>query len=218
MLEYHKRHPEVMRRLLDEQFKKMGLPRFQRLRALQYATSRLRLEILSSVMDREQSDYESAFNILGPMLLETIPSITKDSHIKALAKNLIPEPRAEDYRSLHWYVCKSSQPLILGDLGCLFEVTGAKQYITLTGNDDELKAVYLPISSERLIVGTASPIAPHIDFNRINQAFSEHSRDFFICCEHSQQSRDLQKLLGTKAEILSNDEIKEILIEALIND
>ena len=108
-------------------------------------------KILGSVMDRDQSDYELAFNILGPMLLEKIPSITKDSHIKALAKKLIPEHCAEDYHSLHWYVCKSSQPLILGDVGCLFEITGAKQYITLAGKDDELKAVYLPISCDRLI-------------------------------------------------------------------
>ena len=214
-LEYHKRHPEVMRNLLDEQFKKMGLPRFQRLRALEYATSRFRLEFLSTVLDRDQSEYESTFMALGPMLLEKIPSITKDSHIKALAKSLIPEPRAEDYRSLNWYVCRSPELLILGDVGCLFEVTGTKQYITLAGKDDELKAVYLPISSDRFVVGTASPTAPRIDFNRINQVFAEHSRDFFICRECSQQGRELQKLLGTKAQILSDDEIKEILIEAL---
>jgi hypothetical protein len=45
--------------------------------------------------------------------------------------------------------------------------------------------------------------------------FAEHSRDFFICRECSQQARELQNLLGTKAQILSDDEIKEILIEAL---
>jgi hypothetical protein len=112
-------------------------------------------------------------------------------------------------------VCKSSELLILGDVGCLFEVTGAKQYITLAGKDDELKAVYLPISSDRLVMGTASPTAASIDFNRINQVFAEHSRDFFICREYSQQGRELQKLLGTKAQILSDDEIKETLIEAL---
>lgn len=70
-------------------------------------------------------------------------------------------------------------------------------------------------SSDRLVVGTASPTAPRIDFNRINQVFAEHSRDFFICRECSQQARELQNLLGTKAQILSDDEIKEILIEAL---
>lgn len=214
-LEYHKRHPEVMRNLLDEQLKKMNLPRFQRLRALEYATRQLRLELLGTVLDRDQSQYETTFKVLAPMLLEKIPSIAKDSHIKALAKSLIPEPRAEDYRSLNWYVCKSSELLILGDVGCLFEVTGAKQYITLAGKDDELKAVYLPISSDRLVLGTASPTVPSIDFNRINQVFAEHSRDFFICREYSQQGRELQKLLGTKAQILSDDEIKEILIEAL---
>jgi len=68
-LEYHKRHPEVMRNLLDEQLKKMGFPRFQRLRALEYATSQLRLEMLSTVLDRDQSQYETTFQILGPMLL-----------------------------------------------------------------------------------------------------------------------------------------------------
>jgi hypothetical protein len=215
MLEYHKRHPEVMRKMLDEQFKKMGVPRFQRRLALESLTSEKRLEFISAVIDRDQSEYESTFMTLRSELLQKIPSLTKDGHIKALAKSLIAAPRAEDYRALNWFVCNSPEPLILGDVGCLFEVAGPKQYMTITGKDDELKAVYLPISCDRLVVGTASPTAPPINFDEINRALAEHSRDYFICREDSQKGRELQKLLGTKAPVLTDDEIKEIFIDVL---
>ena len=191
-LEYHKRHPEVMRKMLDEQFKKMGVPRFQRRLALESLTSEKRLKFISGVIDRDQSEYELTFMTLRSELLQKIPSMTKDGHIKALAKSLIAAPRAEVYRALNWFVCRSPEPLILGDVGCLFEVTGPKQYMTITGKDDELKAVYLPISSDRLIAGTALPTAPLIDFNEINRAFAEHSRDYFICREDCQEGRDFK--------------------------
>ena len=141
--------------------------------------------------------------------------MAKDGHIKALAKSLIAAPRVEVYRSFSWFVCNSPGPLILGDVGCLFEVAGQKQYMTITGKDDDLKAVYLPISSDRLIVGTASPTAHFVDFDEINRAFAEHSRDYFICREDSDEGGELQKLLGTKALVLTDDEIKEIFIEVL---
>lgn len=214
-LEYHKRHPEVMRKMLDEQFKKMGVPRFKRRLALESLTSEKRLQFISAVIDRDQSEYESTFMTLRYELLKKIPSMTKDGHIKALAKSLIAAPRAEDYRALNWFVCKSPEPLILGDVGCLFEVAGPKQYMTITGKNDELKAVYLPISSDRLIVGTTSPTTPLIYFDEINRAFAEHSRDYFICYEDSQEGRELQKLLGTKAQVLTDDDIKEIFIDVL---
>jgi hypothetical protein len=65
------------------------------------------------------------------------------------------------------------------------------------------------------MVAATSPTAPLINFDEINRAFAEHSRDYFICREYSQEGRELQKLLETKAQVLTDDEIKEIFIDVL---
>jgi len=55
----------------------------------------LRPERIVAAMDKDQSKYEFMFTALGPILLEKIPTIAREGHIKALAKSLIPEPRSE---------------------------------------------------------------------------------------------------------------------------
>jgi hypothetical protein len=52
------------------------------------------------------------------------------------------------------HIRKSEQPLILGDVGCLFEVHNAKRFKSLSDKDDVTVAAYLPISSDTIVVGT----------------------------------------------------------------
>jgi hypothetical protein len=156
------------------------------------------------------------FSALGPMLLEKIPVMAKEGHIKTLAKSLIPEPRVEDYRQLNWFVCKSDDPLILGDVGCLFEVAGKKKFISLSGKEDDLKSIYLPISSDTLVVGTASPSMPQVDFKAINENSAKISKEFFICRESSPEMQKLQTILGAEAEIFGNDEIEQLVREVIL--
>lgn len=150
------------------------------------------------------------------MLLEKLPTIAKEGHIKALAKSLIPEPRVEDYRKLHWFVCRADEPLILGDVGCLFEVTGKKKFISLSGKEDNLKNIYLPISSNILVVGTASTAMPQIDFKVVNENAARISREFFVCRESSPETQKLFTILSAEAEIFSNDEIEQLVKEVIL--
>jgi hypothetical protein len=133
-----------------------------------------------------------------------------------LAKNLIPEPRVEDYRKLHWFVCKSDEPLILGDVGCLFEVAGKKKFISLSGKEDDLRNIYLPISSDTLVVGTTSTTTPQVDVQAINEASAKISRDFFVCHESSAEMYKLLTILGAEAEIFGNDEIAQLVREVIL--
>src|SRR6185295_1380863 len=89
----------------------------------------------------------------GPTLLDQLPEIVKRGHIKALAKSLVPEPRAEQYRRLQWKVFKTEEPLILGDVGCVFQV-GGDRFVSTSGKEDDLKAVLLPIATNTLVIGT----------------------------------------------------------------
>jgi hypothetical protein len=215
VLEYHKRHPELIKKTVDEELNKMQLTRIQKLRMREYMIMQLRPERIVMGMDKDKSNYEFLFNSLTPTFLEQIPNIAREGHIKALAKNLVPEPRMEVYRQLHWFVCKSNVPLILGDVGVLFEVAGVKQFMSLTGKEDELKAAFLPISSDTMVVGTSFSEVPKVNFGTLNEAIARHSRDFFISGQVSPEIESLQPLLGTRAEIFSEQEIEQILMEGM---
>ncbi len=215
ILEYYKRHPEVMRKALDDALRQMQLTRSQRLQLKQRMLRMLSPELVVAQMDRDISQYAFMFSTLGPMLLERIPTAVREGHIKALAKSLIPEPRVEDYRKLNWFVVKTDRPMVLGDVGCLFEVAGKKKFISSSGKEDDLQNIYLPISKDTLVVGAASDLVPQIDLQGLNENFVKSSREFFVAHESSPEMQELFLVLGTEAEILSKDDIAELLREVI---
>ena len=120
-------------------------------------------EIMATQIEQESSEYSFMFKALGPLLMQKLPTLVAEGQIKTLAKSLIAEPRLDDYRKLHWHIRKSEQPLILGDVGCLFEVRNAKRFKSLSDKDDVIVAAYLPISSDTIVVGTGGS-AMSLDF------------------------------------------------------
>ncbi len=194
----------------------MQLPKYQRLVVRQRMLTLIRPERLVGQMDKEITEYAFMFRVLGPLLLEKIPILVREGHIKSLAKSLIAEPRVEGYRLLNWFVYKSGETLILGDVGCLFEISGSQKLKSLNDKEDELRNVYLPISSDTLVLGTTSSSMPYVDSKRINENSAKCSRDFFVCQEASREMSDLQALLSSQAEILSKQEIVSLLAEVII--
>ena len=215
ILEYYKRHPEVIRKAIDDELKRRKTPKHQ------FHAMRQRLLMMASPsqlvkqMGSDIKQYAVMFSLIGPSLINQIPDIAKKGHIKALAKNLIPEPRVEVYQQLSWFVVKADRALILGDVGCLFEVENKEKYFSLNNKDDKLKSVYLPISSDTLIVGTSLSSPLIIDFKRLNEKFAKGSRDFFICRESTSEIVTLHASLGAEAEILSKAEIIQIVKEVI---
>lgn len=215
LFHYYKRHPEVITNSIGEALGRMQLHRFQRRKLRQYMIQNLRLEHVMAGINKDKVEYQLLFGTLGSSFLEQLPGIVKESHIKALAKDLVPEPRAEDYRRLHWFVCKPEVPMILGDLGCLFEVAGAKKLKAFNDKDDEIRNAYLPISSDTLIVGTSKPEPPKVDLKFINEGFAKNSREFFVSRESSEEMNDLQSIIGTEANIFSKAEIEQLVREVI---
>lgn len=215
IIEYYKRHPEVIRKAIDDELKRRKTPKHQ------FHVMRQRLLMMASPnqlvkrMESDISQYALMFSLLGPSLIKQIPDIAKKGHVKALAKNLMPEPRVEVYQQLSWFVIKANKTLILGDVGCLFEVENNEKYFSLNNKDDKLKSVYLPISSDTLIVGTTLSAPPVIDFRHLNEKFAKCSRDYFICRESTSEIGNLQAFLGVEAEIFSKEEILQIVKEVI---
>jgi hypothetical protein len=128
--------------------------------------------------------------------------------VETLSQNLLPVDRVEKYDLLKWFVCDSSMSLVLGDVGCLFKISGDK-YKPLDDEKDKIKNIFLPISSSKMLVGTSSPQKPKIDFNHFTTIYVEHSREYFICSKGSQKTKSLLFSLGKKAGVLTNEEIQQ---------
>lgn len=214
VLRYLKKHPEVIRGAIDEQVKKMPLNRSQRKRFRQHLRS-LPAENIIAQLDKNAPEYEMLFRFLGEKFRENIGSLAKESHIKTLAKTLIPEPRVAAYRKLNWHIFRSMESLVLGDVGCLFEIAGSKKCKSLSEKEDEIKNIYLPISSNSLLIGTSSNTVPKVDIKTVNENFVKCSREFFVSNDSTHS--DLLPLLNTEAQILGKEEI-ELLMKEIIDE
>lgn len=202
------RNPRLFQEELRKSFNEKPFPKPLKDRIL-----RLAPHVLPKLLDQQKAAFQMLFRIFFARIRSEIPDAMKKGHIKALAKSTIPKPRTEDYRRLRWFLCKSELPLILGDLGCLFEIAGSKRFKTINDKDDQIKNIFLPISSNRILVGTALSDIPKVDPDMINQAISKCSREYFVCSNLSPSIVGLMSSIGDQSGILDRAELEQIIID-----
>lgn len=213
-IEHLKRHPEVVKNALDEVIPKLPVSAYKKA-MIRQRIQKMPIERIMVGMDNQQSQYEYLFQYLRLKFLAESRDIAKQGHIKALLKDLVSEPRVEYYRRLHWYLRRSSELLILGDVGCLFELEGQSRLKSLGGINDEIKNVYLPIASGCMVVGTATAQSPSIDFAAVNEAMAKCSRDYFVCSVRSREAVRLSALIGEESEMITKEEMSQAITEVI---
>jgi hypothetical protein len=144
-----------------------------------------------------------------------LPKAFREDHIKSLAKNPSPQPRADEYGELKWFVRESESPLILGDTGCLFEIVGERRFKPIDDKGDKLTNIFLPISSNKLVVGTAFSAVPQIDATTLNKAMAKCSYEYFVCSESAPEKAALSSTIGKWSGILSEKEMEQLLGEII---
>lgn len=143
------------------------------------------------------------------------PNAIKQGHIKGLSQNLIPERRIDAYLMLHWFLIDSKFPLILGDIGCMFEFFTGKIFRSIDFGEDEIRNVFLPISDKKLLLGTSRDTIPHIDINIINEEIAKCSREFLISSKWSNDILSLVPLIGSESAFISNEELEQTANEII---
>jgi F0F1-type ATP synthase delta subunit len=147
--------------------------------------------------------------MIGFMPSLTEPEAFKISQNKLLSTNLAPEPRVEHLMQLDWsvLVCEH-KPLILGDVGVVAgSATG--ELMNILRHDPELDSIYLPISSNRLLLGQRSGVQI-ASTDELNAASAELSREFFISAEKGIHA-NLHSRIGARQALLPDDEVKDIV-------
>lgn len=173
--------------------------------------------IMPALLDTQKTEMSKFFRRFMEVVKIVTPKAIKEGHIKGLSQTLIPELRVETYRGLRWFLSDSGGPLILGDIGCLFEFMGGKRFRSIDLTDDDIKNIFLPISNGKVLMGTSLAAIPHMDLNVINEEIAKCSREFFISSKRSVDILSLVPFIGNESEIISKEELETIAKENIKN-
>lgn len=196
----------LIRAEIEKALEHLSLPRVQRQTFVDFL-----LKLASSETEEQQEFLESMMQPFFETAQTVIPKSIKEGQIKALSQSVAPAPRAADYQNLKWYVRRANTDLILGDSGCFFEIDEKKGYRPLNDRFDTIRHVYLPISTNRMLVGCAEEAPPELDEVSLNNAAASCSRDFFIGNKQSTDWIELQTSVRKTASLLSQDDVDQML-------
>jgi Protein of unknown function (DUF4238) len=125
-----------------------------------------------------------------------VNEIARNAHIDTLSESIEPKIRVNMYTGLHWFLSvKKAGSYILGDGLVICQKTTGEYESALLASDD-FQHVFLPISSQHLIIGTKEPTALDLDIESINHAIARMSNEFFIASQKTEREVSYQKKLG----------------------
>ena len=173
--------------------------------------------LIPAALDASRPALEYMVASMRPRLEKELSEMIKSAHIKALKMPAeASEGRIQRYKGLSYRVEESRDlPLILGDSTILFVAEKPKKpYRTLLQKDDILSAVLLPISAERLLIGSKDgPVS--FPTSELRQAIARCSVEFFISDRESESLKQLSVEIGRDAELISEEELEQIVERAL---
>lgn len=142
--------------------------------------------------------------------IKGLPDSMRSHCIEALANNLDGGARAQAYARLNWFLVAVGEPLILGDSVCLFDTNGQRPFQPIDEEASKTKSILVPISADRLLVGTTAEKRPSIDARDVCDACARCSLEFFVS-SGPVKAAALHKLIGSWAGVLSADETRSLL-------
>ncbi|MEP7148154.1 MAG: DUF4238 domain-containing protein [Acidobacteriota bacterium] len=213
MRRYYLKRPEKLTEALDDALAQMNLPRWQR-RITKRKVLGMGKQRLTDYVIKATPDIGLEIFTQFSQVRAALPSAVRASHIKTLAKDLARTPRVDEMKRMSWYVL-GVNGLVLGDVACLFTSEKKPDYHTYAAKDEGITGIFLPISSDRLLVGTSASTPPIINVEEFNLAMTRKSRDYFVSSENSEQMINLQREIGSDSSLLSSDELREIALSDL---
>ncbi|QDZ41668.1 DUF4238 domain-containing protein (plasmid) [Euhalothece natronophila Z-M001] len=198
--------------LLTEEFYKC-LGREMTTEEKQYLNSVLRNNpnLISNYIDSIPSELQGTFlSILESINLK---KETKTAHNKALLGSTFENSKLQE---LNWYlVVEKEGYFVLGDTPVICQGGTDNQYRPFPCDLEPLWAVYLPISSHHLIVGTQETVIPTINSATLNTAIIKCSSSCFIA-ERQEEFLDASRLeIGKYHRYIEEMEPDQILSQAL---
>jgi hypothetical protein len=103
--------------------------------------------------------------------------------------------------------------MLLGDTVCVFEANVERRFRPVDDDDGETCRVFLPVSANRVLIGTPYRARPKLDPSRLNKAVARCSYEFFLSSVELGLDSSLPSSLGKWSGILPEDELNAIAEE-----
>lgn len=208
-------NPKIINKNIEDELKDFPLPSTYK------EIFKIKLiDMYPSILDTQKVEMQQLCQSYFEMVRRVAPKAIREGHIKGLSGSLTPEKRLEDYNRLHYFVCRSDEPIILGDMGCIFDTIskGKRQFKSIDLKDDKIINLFLPISDSHILIGSPHSGMPQINVKILKTKIAECSREFFICSQKSHDIAYLIPLLGSKTGIISKEEVQQIAEEIISTD
>lgn len=204
------RDPSMLIESFAEEFAKRGLPT-----SLAEPAVRACAPLLPMLLEQVKPNITlmaRQLRILAPNMLR---DAAKTGHIRALKKAPVPEPKLGRYRELIYSVAHVPEgSFVLGDSIVVHQTESPKPYRPFLDKDDILTAVYLPLSSTTLLVGSAGK-TPEIP-PTLSSAIARCSLEFFIANTDSKEHGAMVTYIGADSALLSDSELEAIFSEVMM--
>jgi hypothetical protein len=171
--------------------------------------------LLDKVLPKTLSDMSEFAQQFRSSLPDILKEATKSGHVKALLETLTPEKKVNRFAGLQFQVREySGPPLVLGDSLVVFQIEGDRKFKPFFESNDELVAVYLPLSPQQFLVGYNSSL--ELNPTLLRREIARCSLEHFVASEAPPAHNDLHQLIGENAHLLSISQVETILYK-LIN-
>jgi hypothetical protein len=171
---------------------------------------------LPAAMAQIQHDFRTLAEVLRADLPKRLKDSTKSGHLRALKKSVSPKARVQQYEGLRYAVVDTTEgDLILGDSPVLFHVHGSRPYKAFLDKGDVLKAIFLPLTPRKVLVGTSGGYSEPP--RSLRQALARCSLEYFIAAEDSSANCLLKEQIGMDAHLITQEDLEEV-ITALIRE
>jgi len=205
----YRNDPTILQKAIANEFKKSGLPK-KMLRQAQKLADNLLPDLLDQLLKPILPKFASH---LRSVLPKALSDGAKSGHIRLLKESVAPEIRVQKYKDLFYKVIEVPQGgLILGDSIILFKVEGLRPFKTFLDKKDILNAVFLPLNSQKFLVGTRGNF--NIFEQLLPEAIARCSLEYFVAQKESKTNRFYQGEIGMDAN-LSRADLEDIITEVM---
>jgi len=138
-----------------------------------------------------------------------VEALVRDAQLRVLEDDSALDLRRTELRQLRWSL--NEQPLhtfVLGDMGPVAKHRGLPE-LQNPMRPGRIEAIYLPVSSRRLLVGQCEKQGEALDIEGLNLASVELSQHLFVATRHNEREEGYQRSLGRRARLFRQSELDQ---------
>jgi hypothetical protein len=146
-------------------------------------------------------------------IVEKVPDVAANAQRRSLTETLTPPKRVDRLSQYSWQTVELDEPLVLPDCVALGANTESGILPLMLADLDKTEAVFMPIASDRLLVGSLNgtrEIPPEL-----NQLSAACSWDFFVARDRTSDLDGYRVLLRTTSQEFMSRTMREVIEESL---